>query len=193
MKNNFEMKIGKVTILFIAVLCLVFLFQQFFDLSGFYFSRDFLSKPWIIITAMLMHANVVHLLYNLYSLFIFGSVLEANTSSRNVLAVILLGGIMGNIGFAIFSEGFALGFSGSVYALIGAVTFLLPDIKIPLPFGIIMIPAKAKFAGPLMAFGELVLSIASFDGIAHSAHAFGFIGGVFLVWMIKKRVKNKVF
>ena len=130
---------------------------------------------------MFLHANLVHLLYNLYALFLFGNILEDNTNSRVAFVTMMLGGIVGNIGFRLFSSSPALGFSGSVYALIGAVTLLMPNLKIPLPIGFIAIPVPVKFAGPLMALGELALSIASSDNIAHTAHLSGFLVGLLII------------
>ncbi|PIO00208.1 hypothetical protein COT72_02340 [archaeon CG10_big_fil_rev_8_21_14_0_10_43_11] len=182
-----EIRFGKVTIAALIIISLIFLLQQFFDFSSFYFSREFITQPWVLVTSLFLHANLAHVLYNAYALFIFGSILEANTSSKSVFITLLLGGIIGNLGFALFSSAFALGFSGAVYALIGAVTLLLPNTKIPLPFGIILLPVKAKFAGPFMLIGELILSVVSFDNIAHSAHAFGFLGGALVVWWVQRQ------
>jgi membrane associated rhomboid family serine protease len=173
-----DFNVGKATILMLALCLLGFALQQFTDMSAFHFSREYTAKPWILVTSMFLHANVVHLAYNLYALFVFGNVLEVNTNSRFTFLVIILGGVVGNLAFSLISPASAIGFSGSVYALIGAVTILKPNLKIPMPFGAIAIPAKAWFAGPAMAFGELVLSVISFDSIAHAAHFGGFIAGL---------------
>ena len=181
-----DFNFGKVTATMI-ILCLVgFVLQQFLDLTPLYFSYEYASKPWVLITSLFLHANLLHLAYNLYALFIFGNVLEKNTGSRITLLIILLGGIVGNIAFSLVSSSRAIGFSGAVYALIGAVTILLHNLKIPLPFGMRAVPAIAWFAGPAMALGELLLSVVSFDNIAHAAHFGGFIVGVLLLIAGKK-------
>ena len=188
-----DFNFGKITGTMILLCILGFVLQQFFDLSALYFSHEYLTKPWILITSMFLHANFLHLIYNLYALFIFGNVLEKNTNSKFTLLTILLGGISGNILFSIISPANAIGFSGAIYALIGGVTILLPNLKIPLPLGFIAVPAKAWFAGPVMALGELLLSITSFDNVAHSAHLGGFILGMILAFFLKKRRVNAEF
>ena len=180
-----DFNFGKITTLMLILCGAGFLLQQFTDMSAYYFSPDYLTKPWVLVTSMFLHANIIHLAYNAYALFVFGNVLEANTNPRFTLLIVLLGGIIGNLAFSLFSNASALGFSGAVYALIGAVTILKPNLKIPLPFGMIAVPAKAWFAGPVMALGELVLSVASFDNIAHAAHFGGFVAGLF-IGLIKK-------
>ncbi|MBR9679340.1 MAG: rhomboid family intramembrane serine protease [Nanoarchaeota archaeon] len=181
-----DFNFGKITGTMI-ILCIVgFILQQFIDMSTLYFSPDYLTKPWVLITSLFLHANVIHLAYNLYALFIFGNVLEKNTNQKFTLTIILLGGISGNILFSIISPSNAIGFSGAIYALMGSVTILLPNLKIPLPLGFIAVPAKAWFAGPVMALGELLLSITSFDNIAHSAHLGGFALGFIMSWFWKK-------
>lgn len=44
-------------------------FALFFPMSKFF-------RPWQIITHMFMHGNFTHLLFNMYALWMFGSVLE---------------------------------------------------------------------------------------------------------------------
>jgi len=180
--GGLKINLGRVT-LTILMLCL-FLYPFSKNLQFLAFKKMLLlKKPWTILTASFLHANIMHLIYNMYSLFIFGNVLEVNNNSKITLLIILSSAIVGNLGFSLFSERFTVGLSGAIYGLIGAVTVLNPNTKIPLPLGVIFIPGKAKFAGPLIAFGELIVSFLAFDNIAHSAHFFGFIGGVvFALW-----------
>ncbi len=181
-------RLGRVTTAMIIICVAAFIIQQFVSLQSLYFSREFISKPWILVTSLFLHANWLHLLYNMYALFIFGNVLEINTSSKFAFIMMMAGGIFGNLMFAIVSPDMALGFSGAIYALIAGVTIIKPNVQIPLPLGFIAVPAKAWIAGPIMALGELVMSFISFDNIAHSAHIGGFVLGIVLAYYYRKKI-----
>ncbi len=148
-------------------------------------TRSFFSHPWILVTSIILHANLLHLIYNLFSLLIFGNVLEVNSGSKLTLLVIIFSGVVGNIGFVLFSDSSAIGFSGAVFGLIGACTVLVPNIKIPLPIGAVAVPVMIKFAGPIIAIGELLLSFFAFSNIAHFAHFSGFLVGIILALLFK--------
>lgn len=170
---------GKITIGLMVANIFFYMLSGYIDISPFLMNRSFISQPWRLLTSMFLHANFVHLAYNMYALFIYGNILETHTSSKAMLKIVLLGGIIGNIGFAVFSSGNGLGFSGAIYALILAAAKRYPELKVLLPFGFIALPVKIKFAGPMMLVGELLLSILNpIDGIAHSAHLFGGLAGL---------------
>ena len=38
-------------------------------------SKDIYSRPWILLTSMFLHAGVNHILFNMYTLLIFGPLL----------------------------------------------------------------------------------------------------------------------
>lgn len=63
-------------------------------LSMFYFSNE-LFKPWQFITHMFSHANFTHLFFNMFSLWMFGSVLEQVLGSKRFLIFYLIAGFGG--------------------------------------------------------------------------------------------------
>jgi membrane associated rhomboid family serine protease len=95
------------------------------------------SEPWRLITSAFLHSPgtiVVHLLFNMYALFIFGPVLESFLGRVRFIALYLIGALGGSLGYLtaveiwIFADGSqqtapggALGASGAVFALLGAV------------------------------------------------------------------------
>lgn len=63
-------------------------------LSLFYFSNE-QFKPWQIVTHMFSHGSFTHLFFNMFSLFMFGSVLENVLGSKRFLTYYLLTGFGG--------------------------------------------------------------------------------------------------
>lgn len=53
-------------------------------LSGFYFESN-LFRPWQLVTHMFMHGGFTHIFFNMYALFLFGSILERQFGARRFL------------------------------------------------------------------------------------------------------------
>lgn len=143
-----------------------------------YSAKNLLSRPWTLITSIFLHADLVHLSYNMFGLFIFGNIVEIHISRKKYLLLLLLSAVIANLSFGIVNRSSSvIGISGVVYSLIGAAMVRFPNIKVPLPIGPIAFPMKIYFAGPVMAIGEAVVSFIANDDIAHLAHFSGFIVG----------------
>lgn len=103
--------------------------------AWFLFPYSIGSEPWRLITSAFLHSpgNIVHLLFNMYALFIFGPVLEGFLGRGRFIALYLIGALGGSLGVLTSVEvwvltdgtapapGGALGASGAVFALMGAV------------------------------------------------------------------------
>ncbi len=81
---------------------LVFIAQKTFDAGGsirldnifaLHHVKSPLFQPWQIITHMFMHGNIPHLLFNMFSLWMFGSVLESLWSPKRFLTFYFICGI----------------------------------------------------------------------------------------------------
>ena len=77
-------------IMFVATLIIGnFMYEK---LSLFYFKSQFF-KPYQFLTHMFMHGSFVHILFNMYTLFFFGSVLENVWGGKKFLLYYLVTGI----------------------------------------------------------------------------------------------------
>ncbi len=81
---------------------LVFLAQKTFGASGtinlenlfaLHHVRSPLFQPWQLITHMFMHGNIPHLLFNMFSLWMFGSILESLWGPKRFLTFYFICGI----------------------------------------------------------------------------------------------------
>jgi len=147
-------------------------------LPGFVLSPvSLLAEPWAIITSLFAHADIEHILFNMLALFMFGSVLEARLGPNRFLFLYLVSGVVGAVGFMLFNPPFelALGASGAIYGIIGALVLLEPKLTVYF-YGV---PIPMYVAGPIYALIE-VFAMGSTDSIAHSAHLLGFFAGLAL-------------
>ncbi|MEM4359108.1 MAG: rhomboid family intramembrane serine protease [Candidatus Bilamarchaeaceae archaeon] len=160
----------------IILLCfLTFLFQDLWFLKNFALVSGALStEPWRALTSMFLHADASHLLFNMLALFMFGTYLEGKVGSKWFALIYLVSGIAGAIGFELLNPPgeYAVGASGAIYGIIGALAILAPRLTVYVYF----VPLPIWAASILYAFIELV-GLGRLDNIAHSAHLLGLVGG----------------
>jgi membrane associated rhomboid family serine protease len=153
------------------------------------------QQPWTIITSMFVHANFLHILFNMISLYFLGSFFLRAAGERSFLAVYFLGGLAGNIlyfvlcylvlhGFVppFFGDPFkaAVGASGAIFALGGALAVLVPKV----PVYIFFIPVATPLWVAILIF--FLLSFIS-SGIAWQAHLGGLLVGLVAGLILKRR------
>ena len=164
-------------IIFIATL----IFPELTRLFGLH-PITFLRYPWTIVTSMFVHAGLWHITANMLTLYFFGSYLSRLVGDRRFLITYFGGGILGNILFILLGPLFsiAIGASGAVFALGGALTMMRPRLTVfvfPIPAPI---PLWAAVIG-----GFLILSFIPF--VAWEAHLGGLVFGLIIGYFFKKR------
>lgn len=148
------------------------------------------NQPWTIITNMFIHAGIWHFFTNMLTLFFFGNYLNRLIGSRNFLILYFIAGLVGNVFYLLFAQisastmfSVAIGASGAVFGIAGALTVLRPKLKvfvIPIP---VPIPLWVAILG-----GFLILSIPGFGGnIAWQAHLGGLVVGALAGLFFRKK------
>ena len=185
-----------------------FMYENF---ALFYFKSPFF-KPYQLITHMFMHGGFTHILFNMYTLFIFGSVLERVWGMKKFLLFYFVTGL----GAAAVHTGVewiqmthwmsqaaegsmaaqasihalkmtpTVGASGAIYGLLMGYAMLYPDSVMRLIFPPIAL--KAKWFVLIFAAIELLTGVTGTGGgIAHFAHLGGLIFGFLLIMYWKKK------
>ena len=150
-------------------------------------------KPYQLVTHMFAHANFIHILFNMYGLWMFGSVLERTWGPKRFLIFYMTCGLAAGIAQALLvHNSAAIGASGAIMGLLGAFGYLFPNTQffiIPFPF-----PIKAKYLVAIVAAIDLFGGIhpGGADNIAHFAHLGGLVMGLLLV-IIWNRTNKKTF
>ena len=153
---------------------------------------SFIWKPWQLVTYMFMHGGLGHLFFNMYTLFIFGSVLENVWGTKKFLTFYFVTGIgaaLVNIGVQYLTGSFALtvGASGAIYGILMGYAMLYPDSMLTLIFP--PVSMKAKWFVLIFAGIELLLGISNnpADNVAHFAHLGGLVFAFLLIMFWKKK------
>ncbi len=189
-----------------------FMYQKF---ALFYFDSPFF-KPYQLVTHMFMHGGFFHLFFNMYSLMIFGIVLEQVWGSKKFFIYYMITGLgaallhslvihievssllnavqAGNIGAMEQLERLKMtptvGASGAVFGVLLAYGMLFPNNVLQLLFPPIAL--KAKWFVIIFGAIELYLGFSNKgSNIAHFAHLGGMLFGYLLI--VYWRKKNKLF
>ena len=181
----------------------------------FFLASDF--KLYQLFSYMFMHANLEHIFFNMFAVWMFGRTLEMVFGSKRFLTYYLACGIGAgivqeviqyvfyatelvrydsvNIGVEIVPMAEYLnlmttvGASGAVYGILLAFGMLFPNSQMfVFP---LPFPIKAKFFVIGYAVIELFLGLGQTgDGVAHFAHLGGMIFGFLLIMYWRKKSKN---
>ena len=150
----------------------------------------FIKRPWQLVTYMFMHGNFAHLFFNMYTLYVFGTVLERVWGTRKFLLYYFVTGIgaaLVHIGVQWLTGDFALtvGASGAIYGILMGYAMLYPDSTLMLLLPPVSV--KAKWLVLIFAGIELLLGVTGTQaGVAHFAHLGGLVFGLFLILYWKK-------
>lgn len=79
------------------------------------------TQPWRMITSIFVHLSILHLLFNMYSLFVFGPILESMLGRARFAALFLITGFAGSVAVLLIAPDVAVaGASGAIFGLLGA-------------------------------------------------------------------------
>jgi membrane associated rhomboid family serine protease len=137
---------------------------------------------WQLITYMFLHGGFLHVAFNMFALWMFGSQLEQTWGTKKFVRYYFITGIgagLINVAFNVGSSIPTIGASGAIFGLLLAYGVTFPNNLILLYF---FIPIKAKYFVLIFAALEFLMARSyTTDGVAHFAHLGGMaIGLVYL-------------
>lgn len=133
------------------------------------------GQYWRLITPMWLHGSLLHLAFNMYALYIFGSNLERSYGHGRFLMLYMLSGFAGNVISFMMSPQASVGSSTAIFGLIAAQgVFLYQNRKL-------IRNAQSMLINTLTIAGiNLVLGLS--PGIDNWGHMGGLIGGLAFAW-----------
>jgi membrane associated rhomboid family serine protease len=145
---------------------------------------------WNYITFQFLHADPMHLIFNMLGLYMLGVILEKAWGAKRFMIFYFVCGIFAGICHVLmaFAMGGRLGIplvgaSGGVYAIVIACAILFPHIRLVLLFFLVPI----RFAAILfVGMGVYFILSGGGGGVAHAAHMGGAAMGAAWVWGIPK-------
>jgi membrane associated rhomboid family serine protease len=216
----------------IIINALIFLSQQvlgadtetkIFNLFALHTWQSPLFKPWQFITYMFLHGSIGHIFFNMYALWLFGSVLENLWGSKRFLIFYFVCGLgaalchmivlyfeMKPVVEVFHSLPFeqqqqvlsdpnfklyepTLGASGAIFGCLAAFGYLFPNTLMYMIF--IPVPIKAKWIviGYIAIELFMALKNSAGDNIAHVAHLGGAVFGLALVYFWNKTNRRTLY
>ncbi len=149
---------------------------------------------WQLLSYAFLHGNWMHLLLNMYALWLFGVALENRWGSKNFAMYYLVCVIGAGLtqlqvtSLSVEQGGYfpTLGASGGVFGVLLAFGMLFPNQKLILL--IPPMPIKAKYFVLIYGLVELLFGITGTQsGVTHFAHLGGMLFGFLLLLQWKKQ------
>lgn len=180
----------------IGINAVLFIVQQFLpgrleEIFGL-IPREVISHValWRLFTYMFLHGSFLHILLNMFTIWMFGKELEYAWGTKEFLKFYIvcgLGAACFNTALEPFSTAPIIGASGAIYGLLVAFAILYPASIIYL-YGVI--PLKAKHFIILMAGFEF---FASFDGVHSGIARLAHLGGMATGYLYLKSYQFRSF
>lgn len=129
-----------------------------------------------LITYGFLHGSIIHLISNMYCLYVIGSQVENNLDKKRFLTVYFISMITGGLLSALFNDGISIGASGAIFGLLGALLYF------GLHFRLYLSEALRTRIIPVIVL-NLIIGFAV-PGIDVACHIGGLIGGFLSAMMV---------
>ena len=189
----FSPKKPVVTYVLIIINLFIFLFpmfygnaEQVYNLFASYGPFVKMGEYYRLLTAAFLHANIAHLIFNMYALWIIGMQLESFIGRWRYLVVYLFSAITGSLLSVIVTpDAVSVGASGAIFGLLGALLYFGYHYRVYL--GTVI---KSQII-PLIVINLLLGFMV--PGIDNAAHIGGLIGGALIMIGVGVKYKSSNF
>jgi membrane associated rhomboid family serine protease len=150
---------------------------------------ELLTRPWTLVTYMFLHDphNITHILFNMYSLYLFGPRVEERLTSAHFIWLYMLAGIGGGLLSFLTPNIAIIGASGAIMGLIVAYAMYWPHDQL-LFWGIIPVQMW------VLCVGYVLMDLVGFGAsIAHFAHLGGAATGFLYLKVLEVRSPARAF
>lgn len=151
------------------------------------------KQPWVaVLTSMFLHGGLGHLLFNMWSLWIFGNNVEEAFGHFRYALLYVAGGIVATLAFVFANPSSTVplvGASGAIAAALGAYAVLFPGHRVLTLLGWILLPLPAVIFLGFWFFAQFGLGGTN---TAWEAHVGGFIFGLAVAALFRRRLLIRV-
>ena len=146
---------------------------------------------WTLFTCGFFHGGIMHIVGNLYFLWIFGDNVEDTLGRQRFIILYLVSLIAGSALHVLFnptSEIPMLGASGAISGLMGAYLVLFPRVKMWVVIFLFRFKIGVIWYLGFWIVTQIVAGFAHEQGVAWFAHIGGFIAGAILAFIYKRKL-----
>lgn len=135
------------------------------------------GQPWRLLTNIFVHIGIVHIVANMWALFVLGRLAESLYGRASFLAVYLISGMVGSVASLLWNPmGVSAGASGALFGILTALIATLYVGKLPLPKHVVR-----PVLGTLVLWAALQLGYGFWKtGIDNAAHIGGLVTGLII-------------
>ena len=195
-EETFKKKTPFITYIIMAI-CVVMFFLTYIIGTGNNFATKLVSVGGLtkfhiinnheyfrLITSMFLHANIYHLLTNMWSLYIVGTQIESFYGKRKFITIYLISGIAGNLLSLLFQADniVSVGASGAIFGLLGSLLYFGYHYRVYLATVI-----RTQIIPIIiinLAVGFMISNINNF------AHIGGLVGGILISMAVGVKYKS---
>ena len=147
---------------------------------------------WQLLTYQFMHADFMHIFFNMLMMWMFGIEIENIMGSQKFLLFYILSGLGAGmlqlLGAPLLSDslGYTIGASGAVYGIMIAFAMDFPDRYVMFSF---LIPVKAKYLITFLIVIEFI-SVREPSFVAHLAHIGGALTALIFILIDRRKQIN---
>lgn len=188
----FKPKDPIITKILIGINVLVFVLMMFFGQYDNMINRFCTYGPFIrfgeyyrLLTGIFLHANIFHLLFNMYALYVIGSQIESFMGKGKYIIIYLFSGLVGSLLSITLNNAPSVGASGAIFGLMGCLLYFGYYYRVYL--GNVL---KSQII-PLLLFNLVFGFIVT--GIDNFAHIGGLIGGILITVSLGVKYKSTTF
>lgn len=135
-----------------------------------------------LLSCIFMHGGIIHLLCNMYCLYVIGPQVESFFGKIKYIVIYLLSGIIGSLMSLAITNSISLGASGAIFGLLGSILYFGYHYRVYLSQAI-----KSQII-PLIVLNLFLGFILS--GVDNAAHIGGLIGGILVSMMVGVKYKS---
>ena len=135
-----------------------------------------------LLSCIFMHGGIIHLLCNMYCLYVIGPQVESFFGKIKYIVIYLLSGIIGSLMSLSITNSISLGASGAIFGLLGSILYFGYHYRVYLSQAI-----KSQII-PIIVL-NLFLGF-MLNGVDNAAHIGGLIGGVLVSMMAGVKYKS---
>lgn len=140
------------------------------------------GQYWRLITANFIHIGLMHLLFNTYALFSFGTAVERRFGRSRFLVLYLLSGLTGSVLSFLGNRALAAGASGAIFGLLGATIVYFATYRQEFGQG-----GRRQLTNLLLVAGYNLAWGFIAPGIDNLGHIGGLLAGLALGWALCPR------
>ena len=141
------------------------------------------GEVYRLLTGTLIHIDLLHLLCNLYALFVVGGMVEGYYGRKKYPIIYVVSALTGSLLSISMSEGFSIGASGAIFGLLGSVLFFGYHYRVY--FGSVILGRVIPIIIINLGIGFMI------SGIDNFAHIGGLIGGFLISKALGINSKDK--